>query len=522
MVSISQINDDNSTNVNLGNGAIFTGIAVDVQKFASIIITVISDQTSASNGLRIQFSPDNSLWVTFHSFAYTANEHMTQSIGIKFRYFRIVFTNGSIPTTSLNIQSILSEEGAVVSSESQEIMFSTEQADAFGRIKVSNPQRILDLTHTRGLNENLETVSIINSGGLPSQDWKEDESAVDMTITGLGSITRQSRVYSIYQPGKSLTIYLTGVLDSDNNTSTLTSRMGYFDNNNGIFLEYDGTNISVVLRSYITGAAVDNKILQSDWNIDTFDGSGPSGLNLDISSAQIFVIDLEWLGVGIVRTGLVIRGTVNFAHFFFNSNLNSTTYMTTANLPVRYQLIGNDGLASGRLKQICASVQSDGGYDPKGIIFSENRGILSINATTTITPLISIRLKVDTTSHARTNVLLDSITAITPSNANALIELWITRHEFGNPLTASTFSLSSADSSVEVDTRATAFSSRHSRRLQSTYVSNNNNETQLVAQGLTGLSVDMGQSISDIITLTARVISGNQAYLGGFNWTEVY
>jgi len=407
----------------------------------------------------------------------------------------------------------------MIETKPQQIQINSNQLDAFARLKVSLPTRLLYLTHTKGKNEAREYE--INSGG-GSAVANVNDSTINMSVIGgTDSITRQSRQYAIYQPARSLGIYVTTVLNSGSNANTVTSRAGYFDDENGIFLQYDGTNVSFVLRSSITGTPVDQIINQDSWNIDKFDGNGSSGQVLDITKAQIMFTDLEWLGVGIVRCGFVIGDSVCFAHFFFNSNVNVTTYMTTANLPIRYSLSTTGG--SGSMKQICASVQSDGGYDQVGEKFSVNRST-TITAGTTPVPLVAIRLKTDTNAHRRTNIILDTISAIATGNEDSLFEVYINfaTTSSNNPLTGGSFVSVDADSAIEANISATAFTSTNSRKILSIFSSDNANQLGEIANGLVSLSTNIDGSASDILTLTVQTITGTGAYVGGANWEEVY
>ena len=84
-----------------------------------------------------------------------------------------------------------------------------------------------------------------------------------------------------------------------------------------MFYRYkDGVNY-FVRRTFVSGSAVDaDEIAQSDWNTDKLDGTGPSGIILDESKAQILWWDFEWLGVGTVRCGFVIDGLFRTCHVF--------------------------------------------------------------------------------------------------------------------------------------------------------------------------------------------------------------
>lgn len=95
---------NNSTVAQLAGGATFTGVGDDVSKLVDIDINILSDQASASNGVSIQFSQDNSIWNFLETFTVVANTGSFYSVSPRARYFRIVYTNGSTNTTTLNIQ----------------------------------------------------------------------------------------------------------------------------------------------------------------------------------------------------------------------------------------------------------------------------------------------------------------------------------------------------------------------------------------------------------------------------------
>jgi hypothetical protein len=121
--------------------------------------------------------------------------------------------------------------------------------------------------------------------------------------------------------------------------------VGYYDDSNGLFVELQDSTINFVLRSTKTGVVTEDRISQSNWNIDPLNGSGPSGITLDITKAQILFIDFEWLGVGTVRVGFVIDGKIYYANYFNHANIIDSTYMKTATLPISYE-IKNTGVTA--------------------------------------------------------------------------------------------------------------------------------------------------------------------------------
>ena len=248
--------------------------------------------------------------------------------------------------------------------------------DAFGRLRVSNPLTIFDSKSIMSKN-NLFDESTVNGGTVT---YTANKSTVNLNVTeAAGSTTiRQSKRVMSYQPGKSLLIFNTFVMNAQ--TENLKQKVGLFDGNNGIFFQDTGTGYQIVRRTYTSGAVVDTEVNQSAWNGDKLNGTGPSGFTLNAATSNILFIDIEWLGVGSVRVGFVINGQLITAHTFYNANSLTTVYMQTANLPIRYEINRNGTLAAGTytLQQICSSCISEGGYSPEGL--QQMIGTSQINA----------------------------------------------------------------------------------------------------------------------------------------------
>lgn len=296
--------------------------------------------------------------------------------------------------------------------------FQGNAVDAFNRLKVSNPFTLFDSQHRYQPNDRWDTFGV--TGGTYS--YSITESAINLIVgTTLGSkTTRETKRVFSYQPGKSLLVLNTFAFNQPK--SGLRQRVGYYGITggatfgvpyNGIYLEQNGLTLSINLVSASLGTTL--TVNRSEWNGDPFDGTGDSGRNLDVTKANIFWTDIEWLGVGDVRAGFFVDGRPVIAHTFHNDNINSTTYMTTACLPIRYELENLTGqTGSSQMKQICSSVMSEGGYEG----FTRRFNVTKSGSTpTTLTtagvqyPMIALRLNSDR---------LDSI--IIPSNLSAVVE----------------------------------------------------------------------------------------------------
>jgi len=278
---------------------------------------------------------------------------------------------------------------------SSEISFAnTPNIDAFGRLRVSEPFTLFDSSHRFDDNGLWSTSTA--TGGAATFNAAQGLIDLDVTTSSGSEVVRETTKVFSYQPGKSLLVLNTFVMSTAK--ANLRQRIGYYGANNGYYLEQNGTTVSFVERSFVTGAVVNTPVAQASWNVDPMDGSGPSGITLDLTKAQILFMDLEWLGVGTVRVGFIIDGNFIVCHRFNHANFITSTYITTASLPLRYE-ITNTGATSGAstLKQICSTVLSEGGYQLVGLQQAIGTPVTTprnLPVAGTFYPIVSIRLKI--------------------------------------------------------------------------------------------------------------------------------
>ena len=325
-----------------------------------------------------------------------------------------------------------------------------QSIDAFGRLRVSNPLTLFD-SRSRYYDHEQFSTALTGSG---TYNYDANSSTFTLTVSGSGdSVIRETEKTFVYQPGKSLLVFSTFCMNTP--ISGLTQRVGYYGEQNGIFFEADGTTYNMVIRSYSSGVLTEDRIPQSSWNGDKLNGTGASGFTLYPDRDQIFYTDIEWLGVGSVRVGFVINGQFILCHTFNHANQvgNTTTYMTTACLPLRYE-ISSSG-PGGTMRQICSSVISEGGYSltgtPRAIGHDLDSPVRLANDPTIFTPLISIRLKY-TNEDA---IVLPTNFTIVPED-QALIKYRIYSRAI---TTGGTWANVGSDSSVQYNLAPTALSS---------------------------------------------------------------
>ena len=389
------------------------------------------------------------------------------------------------------------------------------RTDMFGRTKVSEPFTLFDSTHR--YTQNGDYSDVIQ--GTASSSHIEEQSTAALTVgTASGDyLHRESRRVFSYQPGKSLQVLQTFVLAPAK--TNLRQRVGYFSTHNGIYLELDGSQLSIVQRTFSSGTVEEIRVPQADWNVDKLDGSGPSDIVLDISKAQIMFSEYEWLGAGSVKVGFAIDGYFITAHQFNHANYIDKVYMTTATLPVRYE-IENIGVtaSSSTLKQICVTVISNGGYDKRTIPHI----VTHPTATTVGTspgPLVSIRMATGRTD----SVIIPSGIDVLPTTNDS----YIIRMYKNATIVGGTWSL---EPSGNVERNTTATSMSGGTIVGEYYVSNTNQSTvSLDVSNIANFQMQLGRTnastpggaVSDTLTLSAQVLSGTGDIIGSLRYYDL-
>ncbi len=524
-----------------GNSTVTTG-------FNTIILTIKSTTNSDAGGIQVEFSDDNLTFDIAYTDTYFSTNIFVKNYLIIKKYYKISYSNSLGGTFTITSRLSTDLDSSIVQNTSVSVFDNNIQTtlDAFGRLRVSNPTTILDIRfpgQTSGddnfVNNNLQITSASN--GTYSPDY--GNSKLVISASGIGYYVSQSRNYCVYQPGKSLLFMGSGVLYPGINDG-YTTRIGYFDNvtssstltnplivKNGLYFQYSGGNYSVNISSNST---VTEAINQSDWNIDKMDGTGLSGLTLNFQKTQLFVIDMEWLGVGRVRFGFYAYGKIQYCHQITNINAFTVPYTVAINLPICYSIHNSTGSSNSAnaFTQICSTVISEGGYAPLGRPFSISTG--SPNAVQIAAnieePILFLRGNTNNPNYYHQNIIPTSISMI-GSNVNNLILYKLVLFLAGT-YTGTEPGWVNVNDSYSVSQYGTNLASGYNSlngivldqgyfygRGTNTYSSLGDvfsNQVLQVTSNITGQS--------DILVLTATYVSnsGTADVLGTLSWQELY
>jgi hypothetical protein len=425
-------------------------------------------------------------------------------------------TQGTTPWTITGNVGITGTANVVLAEDASVVIsgFGGATSDAFGRLRVSEPYTLFDTSaryydHGQFSNVNVGTANVV---------YVANQSSFQLNVgTANGdSVIRESKKVFPYQPGKSQLTLNTFCFATPK--TNLRQRVGLFGANDGVFFENDGTYNYMVIRSGSTG--VEERVRQDAWNGDRLNGLGgvtnPSGITLFPDRAQIFHADIEWLGVGSVRVGFVIDGAFIICHTFNHANQpgNTKVYMTTATLPIRYE-ITNTGVTANAsmMTQICSTVISEGGYNNFGTTQSAGTGTTPkrLSNSGTYYPIVSIRLN---SSRLDSIVFPRQIDVLSPSVNYYRWVLFL-----NSTLTGATFATTSPTGTVDIDVAATALSD--GIEIQSGYASAR--EVQILS-AVDYFQFQLGRTVtgvSDIVTLAIAATANNADVLAELGWQEL-
>lgn len=391
--------------------------------------------------------------------------------------------------------------------------------DAFGRQRVSSPLTLFDSSHRYRDNGLWATATA--SGGTAVFSANEGLVNLNVNTTNGSEVIRETYKVFPYQPGKSLLVLNTFVMAPAQ--TNLRQRVGYFGDDNGIYIQLDNNTVSFVERSLVTGLVTETVVPQSSWNADKLDGTGPSGITLDITKAQILFMDIEWLGEGTVRVGFIIDGVFIICHRFNHANLITSTYITTASLPLRCEITNLGVTASAStLKQVCSTVISEGGYELRGA-----QQAIGIPITTprtfavagTYYPIVGLKL---------TATALDAVVIATAISilglGNGKNYAW--RVVQGATITGGAWVPAGVDSAVEYNITGTSLTG--GRVLALGYINSSNQASpsinilkealfanQLERNGLTGVAFEL------VVEAAIDTVGGTLGMYASVDWEEI-
>ena len=399
---------------------------------------------------------------------------------------------------------------------------------SFGTLTVGEPQVIRD--HRFAYDGHNEQFWDQTSGG-GAVSYISDAGAM-LLSTGTANADLASRTcnfYHPYSPGVGHLIEMT-LRVGDTGKANVRRRWGYFDDDNGVFFEMDGTDLYLVVRSNVSGSVVDTRVARQEWSDDRLDGTGNIGFDLNVANANIYWIDLQWLGAGRVRFGIVEpRGSRVVAHVIEHANSNvGYPYMRTATLPIRVEQ-ENTGIAasSSELRFACSVVKHASEVKIYGEKFAGESGLQTIATVDGEVPLFSIRPKTTyagLTNRALLKAISSNFTNVAATGNGPVI--FRVRSGTAAALTGASFASYAANSTAEIDTSATAVNPALTNNI-ATFIVGPNDSMHILNtddRSVHTLELFLGADgvTQPVMIVTAECLSGTNAQaIVAVNWEEI-
>lgn len=421
------------------------------------------------------------------------------------------------PTPTYNVNSHLNPNGSVT----QLIGVADGWSDAFGRLRISNPFTLFESSFTYDaqpiLFEAVQTTS-----GTVTHDTAA-RCAVLTAATTSGSVAAlQSRQYLPYEKGKSQLVKLTFELGAA--TVNVRKRVGYFDAVNGFYFESSDAGVSFVRRSSASGSLVNTLVPQVSWNMDPLDGTGSSGVTLDITKGQILVIDGQWLGVGRVRMGFNIDGVTIYCHEWLHANRHDVApYTQTFSLPVRWEIESTALSAGDTMKACCSEVESEGGVNtPNGHTFA---GVNAANVATSTARAHLISIRPATQFPAASGLVNRSFVIPQSMDVFAAEQTVLVEVFHNSTLAGGTWTQADANSTVEVGVGQTI--TTPGILVSAFFVAAGSGDKKLAAAEALGiastypLTLSIAGDTPRALTLAVTTLANTGTARGSIGWTEI-
>lgn len=348
--------------------------------------------------------------------------------------------------------------------------------------------------------------------------WDSSHSAVLMSVTStVGSkVVRQTRNVMRYVPGRPAEYSQAFIMNGA--VSGVRQRVGMFDDNNGFYFERaaNGT-LYCVIRSNTTGSPVETRIAQSSWNGDKLNGTGPSGVTLDLTKTQLLVVDYEWYGVGAVKFSFVINNQTIDIHTFLHANVITDPWCSTPFIPMRVELENVSAVAGTSMYQISSCHSQEAMSDSLGFPLSIATSITGKSLTTSNTyyPVLSLRLK---SANLNGIVIPQYLQAGTTDNTFINYQLILNPTLTG----ASWANHPTTESIVQYDITASTFTG--GTILNQGFAASGYNDRLSLNENAASGNFQIGRSsmgtVSDILTIAIAAGTSNKAGIAVMNWIE--
>ena len=485
------ISETNSSTSILTAGSIFTGTLVDTLNYGMVVVSLRSDQASATNGLDVQFSTDGTNWDHSDVFNIAADTGKTFTFQTVARFMRIIYTNGGVNQTFFRLQTILKPvyvkpsshrvTDSITGEDDAELVKSVitgqDAAGIFRNVKLTNegllktsvdspvsafwdlrvaelsPQFQWSFEYTVD-NTDININTVVNGGTVTQSNGM---ACIGASTTIASTAMFQSKKPAKYRPWlwglqRFTSLFTTGVADTEQYAGLMDKRWSSAAFANWYAIWMNGETFSVL--RWRNDILVES-ISQSNFD-DPLDGTGTSAITMDITKLNVFEIQYQYLGAGAINFFIEDPKTGFFIRFHTIKYANANTQPSTHNPNFHFTMFTNNKATTSDLiiKSASYAYFVEGKTKFTELHQPQNSSwIQTKNTVTTETAIFTIRNK--TLYVSKTNfidIFLENVTtSIQASSANNLGNLRLIKNAT-LWWTPSFTDINTSNSVVEIDT----------------------------------------------------------------------
>ncbi len=278
-------------------------------------------------------------------------------------------------------------------------------------------------------------------------------------------------------------------------------------------VDTDTTGAAGTFAETVTGVATTNTwIPQTTWNEDKFDGNGGSSVTLDPTKGNVYEIEYQWLGFGLITLSVEDPkdGLYHHAHTIRYANANTTPSIQNPTLPLHIASINTSNTSNLTIKSgsMAGFVQGENAQD--GILLSASNTIS--NLSNSEVPILSIKNRVIHQGLInRSEIKPEILTLATEATKPVIFRVRETPTLTGTPAFAA---LDATNSLVDVDIAATGVSGGEAILT----VVLGKADSKVISVHELNRHIEPGETL---VVTAEGTTSGSQDATVGFNWTEL-
>ena len=412
-----------STTALLANGATYDSTVLSLEKWTQVQTNVLSDVdgtivvdfvqdaagTDILRSLTIPYTGGSGFqtfsapaFTPFVRYRFTADEAGQTDFYFDTKFLKVALSAqvlgadafiSSAMTTSLN-RSILVGKTSVGSYDNVAIEPVSNALNvnlprgAFGEVEVVEPTPVVQADFIYNINADMVDTTLTGSG---TATQASSMAVLQTTATTNSSAMIETKRFLKYRPGqgchvRGTALFTTGVAGSE-------QLFGAGDDVDGLFFGYNGTSFGVMTRNN----SVDTWVAQADWNGDKMDGTGgssnPTGQNLDMTKGNVYQINFQWLGFGLIEFAIEDANTGRFVpvHQVRYANANTVPSLLNPSFPILWSVENTTNNTNITVKGASCVGEIEGKIEylgPTNAIGNSKTGV-----TTTLTNILTIRNK---------------------------------------------------------------------------------------------------------------------------------